>query len=268
MAVVIAVVNPKGGVGKTSTCKHLAGALARQGRRVLLVDNDPQASLTKGFWGKAGANLFGPNDSVAALYDPRVMPMPGGIIRVTDFPGIYLLPGSRALSDRNMTPRPAWASAESAMRDFLAEASADYDVILIDNPPSLYLCSHASLVASDRVLIPAEPEDLAVQGIEPVLDGIAAAQAGPNPDLSLLGILLTKYDRRLAIHNAFDALLREYHGNDVFRSSIPLSNDFKLADNHRVPMVSHRANSAASWATIAVAEELLGRLAATKVAAA
>src|ERR687897_993846 len=118
---IVTALNQKGGVGKTSTCHHLAGTLALMGRRVLLVDNDPQASLTQGFWGPVATAALDPATTVAALYAGDE-PFPEQVIRPTGIPGVDLLPGSRVATDWNV-PRPheADAATQACLRSFLAE---------------------------------------------------------------------------------------------------------------------------------------------------
>src|SRR3954451_8449930 len=144
---VITALNQKGGVGKTSTCYHLAGTLALAGRRVLLVDNDPQASLTQGFLGPQATRQLDPSESIASVYTQDALV--ASVIRPAGVPGVDLLPGSRHATDFNLpSPHAADWSTQTALRDFLGEV-AGYDVILIDCPPNLHLCSWAALVASE-----------------------------------------------------------------------------------------------------------------------
>src|SRR5215218_1516033 len=131
---VVTMLNQKGGVGKTSTCHHLAGTLAKAGRRVLLVDNDPQASLTQGFWGPEAMRAIAPGGSVAALYDPDSLPIPEAIVRPTGIEGVSIVPGSGHLTRYNQLPPELWAESERGIREFLAEAVDTFDVALIDNP--------------------------------------------------------------------------------------------------------------------------------------
>ena len=263
MGSTICMLNQKGGVGKSSSCHHLAGTLARMGRRVLLIDNDPQASLTQGFWGPEATRGIGRAQSVAALYDHALAPIPESLIRPTGFDGVAIVPGSKHLTPYNMLPPEAWADSERGMRDFLAECEDDFDVVMIDCPPNLHLCSRAALVAADYLVVPLQCEDYGAQGLEPVQEAMAAVQDGPNPGLELLGYLATMYDRRLGIHLAYEALLRELYGRLVFAATFPLAKDFKEAVAARQPISHYKPKSAAAKAAKAVAEELLGRIAAS-----
>src|SRR3954471_791562 len=262
MGITISLLNQKGGVGKTSTCHHLAGTLAKAGQRVLLLDNDPQASLSQGFWGPDATRRIGASESIAALYDPDLAPIPEAMIKPSGFDGVSIVPGSRHLTPFNMLPRSAWSESERGIRDFLDEAKEGYDLALIDCPPNLHLCSWAALVASDFLIVPLSPEDYGAQGIIDVQESVEMVQAGPNPALRLLGFLITMHDKRLGIHTAYEALLRELYGADVFASTFPLAKDYKEPVPTRPPISHYKPKSAAAKSAQAVAVELLERLAA------
>jgi chromosome partitioning protein len=261
-AIIIALINKKGGVGKTSTCHHLAGTLARDGRRVLLVDNDPQASLTMGLFGPETTQGITRTTSVAVLYDDATEAIPEALIRPTAFEGVRIVPGSDHLTDYNMLPRDRWGPSQGGMRAFLDECRDAFDVALIDCAPNLHLCSQAALVAADAAVVPLQAEDYGAMGIVPIQNAIAAVQAGPNPALRLMGYLLTMYDKRLGIHLAYERQLRELYGPDVFAAPFPLAKDFKEAVASGMPIAYYKPKSAAAKATKAVADEVLARAAA------
>jgi chromosome partitioning protein len=267
MGIVVSLVNQKGGVGKTSTCHHLAGTLAKAGRRVLLVDNDPQASLTQGFWGPEAMRAMGRGESVAALYDPDALPIPEALIRPTGIEGVSIVPGSGHLTRYNQLPPEQWAESERGIREFLAEAGEAFDVALIDNPPNLHLCGWAGLTASDGVVVPLQAEDYGAQGLGPVQAAVAAVRERVNPGLALLGFLLTMFDKRLAIHLAYEAHLRVLYGETVFAHCVPLAKDFKEAVAARMPISHYKPKTAAAKATKAVADELLARIEAAQATA-
>jgi chromosome partitioning protein len=267
MGFTISLLNQKGGVGKTSACHHIAGTLAKAGRRVLLIDNDPQASLTQGFFGPDVTRSISRSESIAAVYDPDVMPMPEALIRPTPFEGISIVPGSVHLKRYNMLPPETWHESERGIADFLAEAQDAFDLALIDCSPNLHLCSWAALTGSDAVVVPLQAEDYGAQGLGPVEDSIAEVRARTNPGLVLLGYLLTMFDKRLAIHLAYEAQLRELHGPAVFAASIPLAKDFKEAVAARQPISHYKPKVAAAKATQAVTTELLERVEAVRTAA-
>lgn len=259
---VISLLNQKGGVGKTSTTHHLAGTLALAGRRVLLVDNDPQASLSQGFWGPVATAELDPGATVAALYAGRD-PFPEQVIRPSGVAGIDIIPGSKAATDYN-APRPhdAPAAAQGCLRALLAEVRDRYDLVLVDCPPNLHLCSWAALVASDYLIVPLQPEDYGAQGLGPVQESVDLVAGGPNPRLRLLGFLLTMHNARLAIHKMYEALLRERYGPAVFETRVPYAADFKEAIARRQSIARYKPRGASAKAVRALADELLARLAA------
>ena len=259
---VISVLNQKGGSGKSSTAVHVGGALALLGRRVLLVDNDPQASLTQGIFGPEITRRIGQAESVSAVYDPHFAPAPEAVIQGAGLERLSILPGSGTLADFNMTPRSGWRGSENGLRDFLDEVRESFDVVLIDCAPNLYLCSWAALVASDHLIVPLQPEDFGAQGIPDVSKSVAMVQAGPNPRLRLAGYLLTMTDKRLGIHAAYETMLRELYGSAVFTNHFPLAKDYKEAVAARSPIGSYKPKSAAAKAVNAIAEELLERVSA------
>lgn len=256
----VVVLNRKGGVGKTSTCFHLAGTFSKSGHRVLLIDTDPQANLSEGLLGAKAAEDIDPSRTVAALFGDAFLPNPAGMIVPTPVPGVYLLPGSESMEDVN-EPRPAGNPRQTAIRDFICEVRDDYDIILIDCPPSMQLSSWAALVAADGVLVPVQVEDFGGQGLKKINRALTQVRAEANPGLILLGYLITMYNKSLAIHAAYADQLRAAYGNLVFATAVPLSTDFKVAVTSGTPIALLKPRSAAAKAMSAVADELLGRAA-------
>lgn len=257
---VVAMLNQKGGVGKTSTCHHLAGTFAKAGRRVLLVDNDPQASLTQGFFGPEATRAIDPEESVSALYAPHLVAIPEVLIRATGFDNIALIPGSESLTAYNITPAAEWPRSERGMADLLAEVRDAFDLVLIDCPPNLHLCSWSALLACDYLVVPLQAEDYGAQGLGPVQRSVQAVRSGPNPALHLIGYLITMFDKRLAIHLAYEMLLRKMYGPDVFAAAFPLAKDFKESVAARQPISHFKPRSAAAKAAKEVADELMTRV--------
>jgi chromosome partitioning protein len=256
---VICLLNMKGGVGKTSITHNLAGALALAGLRCLLLDNDPQSSLSQGLFGPAEAESLESAGTIAAVYDGTATPE--AVIRSTVVQGVDLVPGS-IHTDRHNRPTPEEApwSDQVAIRDFLADVGASYDIALIDCPPNLHLCSWAALTASDWVLIPVQPEDYGAQGLAAVRRSVARVRSMINPGLRLLGYLITMAQPRRAIHQLYEEQLRTDYGADVLATRIPAAADFPEAVAHRKPVTHYKPRSAASKATRALADEILARI--------
>ncbi len=257
---IVTLLNQKGGVGKTSCTHHLAGTFAQMGRRVLLVDNDPQSSLTQGLWGPVVARQVDPGSTIAAIYAGD-QPYPEQVIHPSGIPGIDLIPGSRRSTSHNVPdPHLADPEAQECLRVFLEEVRGRHDLVMIDCPPNLHLCSWAALVASDHLIVPLQPEDYGAQGIIDVTESVARVMAGPNPDLHLLGYLITMISPRKTIHRLYEETLRQRYGSDVFTAMVPEAVDFVEAIAQRKPVAQYKPKGAAAKAIRALAEELEGRL--------
>jgi chromosome partitioning protein len=264
---VLTMLNQKGGVGKTSCTHHLAGTLAQMGRRVLLLDNDPQSSLSQGFWGPVAVRQVDPSETIATLYAGH-RPFPEQVIKPTGIRGVDLIPGSRHATDFNV-PRPYEADYETqlCLRSFLADVGTAYDLVMIDCPPNLHLCSWAALVASDYLIVPLQPEDYGAQGIADVQESVALVSGGPNPGLKLLGYLLTMVAPRKTIHQLYEERLRALYGADVFTARVPEAVDFVEAIARRLPIAGYKPKGAPAKAIKALAEELEARIRAVETTA-
>lgn len=191
-----AVVNQKGGVGKTTTTINIARALARLGRKVLLIDIDEQGALTFAFLGDAGEDL-------ASLYDvigPRPTASLREAITASSVPGIDVMPANEDLALLNNDLVVAGVGRESRLAKVLAEAAGEHDDILIDCPPSLNLLTINALVAAHQVLIITEPELYSGRGVGKLLDTIDSVRDQLNPLLRIAGVLINKYDAGEDIH--------------------------------------------------------------------
>lgn len=260
---VVTFLNQKGGVGKSSCTHHLSGALSAAGRRVLLVDADPQSSLTQGLLGSAVLDEFDPTTTIAGVL-VGADPFPDAVVRPAGPVGVDLVPGSPAANDANV-PRP-WeqpCAVQTRLRAFLAEIQGQYDLVLIDCPPTLSGCSWAGLVAADGLVVPLQAEDYGAQGVRAIQDWMATVRATTNPGLALLGYLITMFNSRLAIHKAYEARLRAAYGNDVFNTVIPYAADFKEAIAGRQTLSQFKPRGASAKTIKLLAEELLDRLSGT-----
>ncbi|OJW05290.1 MAG: hypothetical protein BGO49_31170 [Planctomycetales bacterium 71-10] len=259
----IAMVNRKGGCAKTGTTHQLSGAFAKMGLRVLLVDMDPQASLTQGFFGPAATEAIPREKTVVALFDDACDPDPDRLLLPTPCQGITILPGANSLDDYNLPKPTETGSLQTSLKGFLREVQGRFDAVLVDCPPNLHLCSWNALLAADFVMVPVQAEDFGAQGITHIQRSIDLALAKYNPNLRMLGYLVT-LRQRLAIHDAYEMQLRNLYGSYVFDVSFGLSKDVKEAIAERLPIHFLRPRCKAAKDVNAIAEEILRRIPAAR----
>lgn len=257
---VISPVNRKGGVGKSSSVFHLGGYFASQGRRVLLIDNEPQHSLTNGLIGTDAATSLPPEKTTAALFRADGDVPPNQVIRTTSFEQIDLLCGSDALDSINGPPEQQPLGRQLAVKRFVDRIRGEYDYVLIDNPPNLQLCTYSSLAASHFTYCISKPQEYDVQGMQPVQKAIDAVIRSTNPTLRFAGYVLNMVQARRSLHHAYEALLRETYGAKVFAVTLPDWNDFAEALTARKPISFYRPSSPAAKRIESFAEELTARI--------
>ena len=255
----ICFINQKGGCGKSSSCFHLAGAFARRGDRVLLVDADPQGSLSQGFLGSACVENLPPAMTLASLFDDdcgfadlTALPQP------TAFDSIAIVPANQHLARHNLPTPERHGMKQLVIREFL-ETVSGFDVILIDCPPNLYLCSWAAMLATEFVVIPVPPEDFGTQGLRTVHQAIENARA-LNLQLRRLGHLITRYDGRLLVHHSYSEKLRALYHHNVLDTVVPEASAFKVALACRQPVTHYSSRTAAAKITMQLAQELMDRI--------
>lgn len=257
MARTICLINQKGGCGKSSTCFHLGGQLAAEGDRVLLVDADPQGSLSQAFFGSQGVELLTAGETLAAAFRQTTVLDPGALVAVTPFDNLDIVRANHHLARYN-TPEPETLGLGQYALDTFLSGLSGYDWVLVDCPPNLYACSWNALLASDDVLVPVPPEDFGTQGLRAVHQAIEAAQT-LNPRLRRLGHLVTRRDGRLLVHRAYEAKLRSLY-DDVLDTAIPEAVAFKVALMCREPVVFSSPKSRATQSVARLAVEVRQRI--------
>jgi chromosome partitioning protein len=250
---IIGVSNQKGGVGKTTTAVNLGHALSERGPRVLLCDLDPQSSLTISL----GIEV---RDLPASIYDVLLDTKPGikitDIIQTTSMGNVHVAPASIDLSKAEMDLFSEM-NRERALKDALRPVHEAYDYILIDCPPSLGLLTTNALAAADSVLIPLQSDYLAMRGAELLLNTIDKVRRKLNPNLSLLGVLVTMYQARTT--HAKDVLeeVRAVFGDRAFKTVIPYTVRAKESVVSGQSILDYDGKSKLAEAYRTLAEEIL-----------
>lgn len=257
MCRIVALSNQKGGVGKTTTAINLATALAACGNRVLVVDFDPQGNTTTGFGidkthlhHNTYTLLMGESTLAQASVDTQV-------------PGLKVVPSTIHLSGAEVELVPVMAR-EQRLKEALATVADAYDYIFIDCPPSLGLLTINALVAAKDVLIPMQCEFFAMEGLSQLFKTIDLVKRNLNPELEVMGVLMTMFDGRNRLAQQVVNEVRAHLGDKVFETVIPRNVRLSEAPSHGAPGLIYDVRSPGSQAYIRLAAELIGRLSAPR----
>jgi chromosome partitioning protein len=260
---VIAVVNQKGGVGKTTTAVNLAASVAAAEKRTLLLDMDPQGNASSGVG-------IRPRTVETSIYDSLIgRATLRQIIVATEVPGLEVAPATQDLVavELELVDDPNRATKlKQALADLLADGKPGYEYVFIDCPPSLGILTLNALTAADRVLVPLQCEYYALEGLTHLMATIDRVKHGTNPALLVEGIVLTMFDARNNLaHQVAQEVKRHFH---VFESVIPRNIRLSEAPSHGKPVILYDVQSKGAQGYLSLARELLETEAAARAAAA
>jgi chromosome partitioning protein len=238
MPTVISVANEKGGVGKTDLSVNLTTCLAQQGKKVLLIDLDPQANATRYLMEEeseqTSADLL--IESITSIYDLAIK---------TNVRGLSLIPASKALSAAQLR-LAGDADMQFKLKRKLRFLTNHYEFIFIDTPPSLGVLTINALTASNFVIVPLQTHYLPLYGISDLMNTIEKLKHEINPTLQLLGIVLTMYDKRTRITREIETMVKERFNGKVFKTNIPVCVKVTESPSHHLPVTIYAPSSSAA----------------------
>ena len=250
MSRVFAIANQKGGVGKTTTAINLAASLAANDLRVLVIDSDPQGNATTGLG-------VAKDPDRPSLYQVLLGDVPArDAIQATDLEGLHLISADKNLvgADLELVGLP---NREFRLRERIADIREEYRFVLIDCPPALDLLTLNALIAADSVLVPIQCEFFALEGVSELMDTIDRIRDSFQHPLQVEGILLTMFDDRTNLTRQVAADLRDFFGDQVFRTVIPRSIRLAEAPSFGKPILGYDPRSRGAESYIKLAKEIL-----------
>ncbi len=251
MGKTVAIVNQKGGVGKTTTAVNLAAAVGSLGRRVLLVDIDPQGNATSGF----GVNK---RQLQKSAYDSLISATPvSETIIKTAYDNVFILPSSMSLAGAELELVEA-EKREAKLKTILAPSKDDFDDIFFDCPPSLGLITLNALCAADTFLVPIQCEFYALEGLSQLMSTVRQVKRLYNPMLELEGVLLTMYDGRLNLTQQVVTEVKRYFPKKVYATTIPRNVRLSEAPSFGQPVIYYDKYSKGTSAYLELAKEYIG----------
>ena len=252
-ASVLAVVNQKGGVGKSTTAVNLSAGLAEFGSKVLLVDLDPQGNATSGYG-------LDKNQREQCVYDALLGDVPmEQLIEPVEVEGVFVVPSTIQLAGAEIELVSAF-SRETKLKSVLQPVLADFDFVIIDCPPSLGLLTINALTAAHGVLIPVQCEYYALEGLTKLLETVRLVKSQLNPPLEVFGVVMTMYDRRTKLSQLVVDEVRDFFGERVFETLIPRSVRLSEAPSFGQPGMLYDPTGRGTDAYRRLAKEVVARV--------
>lgn len=252
MTKVIAIINQKGGVGKSTTAVNLSAALGEMGKQVLLVDLDPQGNATSGLGIEKG-------QLEQCIYDVLLNDVPIENAIIPDVhKGLDLVPATINLAGAEVELVSEMAR-ENRLKDAVGSMRGKYDYVFIDCPPSLGLLTVNALVGADKLIIPIQTEFYALEGVTKLLESMKRVKSRLNPSLDIFGILLTMYDGRTTLSRQVAAEVRNYFGDQVFETIIPRTVKLSEAPSYGMPITQYDPSGKGAAAYKELAKEVVNR---------
>ncbi len=237
---IISIINQKGGVGKTTTVINLASALSQQGKKILVIDLDPQGNATTGL---GLSNMENSDETIYGILNGTKSI--GDVIKETKFENLNLISSNVDLSGLEVETAGDNDRAfilKNKLTAYLNDSRGYYDYILIDCPPSLSLLTVMALVSSKSLLVPLQTEFFALEGLTQLMKTIDRIKVNLNPKLEIQGILLTMYDRRNKLSSQVETEARNYFKDKVYQTVIPRNVRLSEAPSHGIPVLIYDKN--------------------------